>query len=281
MKHNYLARDPEKPFYPHRVSKPRYKCENVLSTEVLPLVRANQWRENLIAISKQHRDSWFIKYQFEYKDASQAVLRVPAVIAQMNRSRVLRRAKISGARMCCLQQWLGKRHRYITDIVVSCAFDAMVFAALLNSFDSFDDSFTLNFKPIEHHGRNAKQVLRRKIDDLIEKFYRRSKFARNMVALHRCEDDEFLGSFSLKITTVKPIFDVALIACEIFEDELDGVTFGDGRMFAMSRSADIDVDDYVARPIDKMTNDFVFRPFRGFGRYADNTEILKLLKPHL
>ena len=98
-----------------------------------------------------------------------------------------------------------------------------------------------------------------------------------MVALHRCEDDDFLGSFSIEVTTVKPIFDVALIACDIFKDDLEAVTFGDGSMFEMSRYPNIDVDDYVTRPIDKIKADFCFRPFRGFGLYADNREILKLL----
>ena len=277
METNYLTRNPEKPNYPQRVSKPRYTCETVLQTDVLPLVRAQEWRDKLVAIGEHHKDAWYIKYVFSSTDAASAVLRVPAVIAQTNRSRVLRRAKISGARMCNIQQWHGKRCKYLTNIVCSCTFDALVFANLLNSFDYFDSSFTLTFKPLNVVGRNRKQAIKYKIDDYIEKFYRRSKFARNMVALHRCEDDDFLGSFSIEVTTVKPIFDVALIACDIFKDDIEAVTFGDGSMFEMSRYPNIDVDDYVTRPIDKIKADFCFRPFRGFGLYADNREILKLL----
>lgn len=282
MNNSYLHRDPEQPYYPRRVSKPRYKCETVLSTEVLPLVRAQQWRDNLIAISKQHRDAWFIKYVFGAADAEKAVLRVPAVIAQLNRSRVLRRAKVSGARMCNIHLWNGRhKHKYITDIVVSCSFDAMVFASLLNSFDTFDNGFTITFKPLNVQGRNRKQILRHHIDDLIEKFYRRSKFPRNMVAIHRCEDLDFFGSFDLEFCTVKPIFDVCLIACDIFGDEIDGIKFKGGPTFELTRSPNIDLDDYVTRPFDKITSNFVYRQFRGFGQYSDNREILKLLKPNL
>lgn len=277
MKRNYLARDLDAPYLVTRVSKPFHKCETVLTTDVLPLIRAQRWHDSLVAIGNNHRDAWYLRYTFEYRDAAEAVKRVPSVIAQMNRSRVLRRAKISGARMCNIQQWHGKRCKYLTNIVCSCTFDALVFANLLNSFDYFDDSFTLTFKPLDVVGRQRKQAIKYKIDDYIEKFYRRSKFARNMVALHRCEDDDFLGSFSIQVTTVKPIFDVALIACDIFKDDIEAVTFGDGSMFEMSRYPNIDVDDYVTRPIDKIKADFCFRPFRGFGLYADNREILKLL----
>ena len=163
----------------------------------------------------------------------------------------------------------------------SATFDAMVFASLLNSFDTFDNGFTITFKPLNVQGRNRKQILRHHIDDLIEKFYRRSKFPRNMVAIHRCEDLDFFGSFDLEFCTVKPIFDVCLIACDIFGDEIDGIKFKGGPTFELTRSPNIDLDDYVTRPFDKITSNFVYRQFRGFGQYSDNREILKLLKPNL
>ena len=94
MKRNYLARDLDAPYLVTRVSKPFHKCETVLTTDVLPLIRAQRWHDSLVAIGNNHRDAWYLRYTFEYRDAAEAVKRVPSVIAQMNRSRVLRRAKI-------------------------------------------------------------------------------------------------------------------------------------------------------------------------------------------
>lgn len=277
MKRNYLARDLDAPFLVTRVSKPFHKCETVLTTDVLPLIRAQRWHDSLVAIGNNHRDAWYLRYTFEYRDAAEAVKRVPSVIAQMNRSRVLRRAKISGARMCVIQQWHGRKSKYISNLVCSCSFDAMVFASLLNTFDRFDDQFYIDFKPLSFGKRNRKNVLRAKFDDLVEKFYRRSKLPRNTVGIHRCEDSELLGALRMRITTVKPIFDVALMACDIFGDEVDGISFGDGSILDLSRSPNIDIDDYAVRPFDTFTNNFVYRQFRGFGIYSDNREIQKLL----
>lgn len=275
METNYLQNDVHNIKDVFRTKKPLYKSECVLSTEVLPMIRAKDYEDTLRLIYQSHKDSWYLHYHFIADDGAAAVRRVPSVTHHFNRSRVLRRAQISGARMCNLARYKS-RFYYVTDMVVSCSFDALVFASLLNSYKHFDNEFTVEFKALEVFGRNRKRLLAGRYDELIEKFYRRSKLPRNSVTFHRLDDEEFLGALRTKVTTTKPIFDIAHILCDVLCNDIESIKFGDLGLFEMSRSSTVNLDLYTERPFDGIVNDFQYRKFSSFGCYANGQNIVNL-----
>lgn len=274
MSNNYFTRAVNRPQFVHRSNKPRYRCESVLSTEVFPFVRAREYEKTLDLIAAAHPDSWYIRYHFFSDNAEEAVRRVPSVTMQFNRSRVLRRAQISGARMCCLSHH-NVLYYYVTDMVVSCSYDALVFASLLNTFKKFDEKIIVEFKYLFVEGRNKKRIMARRLDELIEKFYRRSKLPRNAVRFSRLDDDVD-GDIRCELTTTKPIFDIIRILCDVLNDDIVAIKFGKHTMFEMSRVSTIDLDSYTFRPIDGIVEKFNYRKFSSFGCYANGQNIVKL-----
>lgn len=275
MSYNYLHKDPEKPIRVFRQQKPLYKRESVLSTDVFPMIRARDYEQTLQLIAAAHRDRWYLHYHFFSSDAAEAVSRVPSVIRQFNRSRVLRRAHISGARMCNLSQYQSMFY-YVSDIVTSCSFDALVFASLLNTYKRFDSHCIVSFRSLMVEGRQRKRLLASRYDDLIEKFFRRSKLPRNSVHFSRCDDEYLLGEIRTKITTTKPLFDVINILCDVLGDDVQQINFGEHKHFTMSRSSTVDIDLYSVRPIDDMLNNFRYHKFSSFGLYANGQNIVNL-----
>lgn len=276
MNKSYFANEVKRPQIVNRCSKPRYTCENVLSTEVFPFVRAREYAQTLKLIAAAHPDSWFIRYHFMTDDAEAAVRRVPSVTMQFNRSRVLRRAQISGARMCCLSHH-NLLYYYVSDMVVSCSYDALVFATLLNTFQKFDDKIVVEFKSLHIEGRGRKRLLVHHYDELVEKFYRRSKLPRNAVRFSRLDSDEILlGDIRCELTTTKPLFDIIRILCDVLNDDVESIKFGKHTLFEMSRVSTIDLDSYTFRPIDGIVDKFNYRKFSSFGCYANGQNIVNL-----
>lgn len=276
MNKSYFANEVKRPFLVNRSSKPRYTCERVLSTEVFPFVRAREYEQTLKLIAAAHPDSWFIRYHFFTDDAVEAVRRVPSVTMQFNRSRVLRRAQISGARMCCLSRHSSLFY-YVTDMVVSCSYDALVFATLLNTFKKFDEQIIVEFKSLHIEGRGRKRLLVQRYDELIEKFYRRSKLPRNAVRFSRLDSDEILlGDIRCELTTTKPLFDIIRILCDVLNDDIESIKFGKHTIFEMSRVSTINLDSYTFRPIDGIVDKFNYRKFSSFGCYANGQNIVNL-----
>lgn len=277
---SYLQKDVHSVQLVDRKQNNVYKRETVLSTDVLPFVRARDYEQTLRLIAQSHKDSWYLHYHFFCDDAAEAVRRVPSVTYSFNRSRVLRRAQISGARMCNLAHKKGLFY-YVTDMVVSCSFDALVFASLLNTFKKFDDEITIEFKSLHIIGRNRKRLLMGRYEELIEKFYRRSKLPRNSVHFARLEDEDLLGAIRTKVTTTKPLFDIVHIICDVLGDDVETIKFGDKGYFEMSRICTVELDLYTERPFDSIVNNFNYRKFSSFGCYANGQNIVNLKHQNL
>ncbi|MBQ7787137.1 MAG: hypothetical protein IJ378_03105 [Alistipes sp.] len=84
----------------YRSNKPVYKRENVLTTDVIPIAGFSEVTELFPDVFSQHPDAWYLHYEFFDKDTDLIRKRVPSILNAFNRSRVLRREKISGVRVC-------------------------------------------------------------------------------------------------------------------------------------------------------------------------------------
>lgn len=135
MKDTQLLKNPQQPYLLRRSSKPIYRRENVLTTDVLPIAGFTDATKHFPDVFASHADPWYIHYEFFEKDTDKISKRVPSILNAFNRSRVLRRAKISGLRICNID-CTRRIPRCVNDMVVSSTYGAILIASLADTFNS-------------------------------------------------------------------------------------------------------------------------------------------------
>ena len=264
----------EQPYLVNRSRKPNYKRETVLTTDVLPIVGFSNLTKHFPDVFASHNDPWYLHYEFYDKDVEKIAKRIPSILNSFNRSRVLRRAKISGIRLCNID-CTSKIPRCINDMVVSSTYGAILIASLADTFGSISDSVTVTFKPVARR-RDLKAHLEMRHNELLNRFWRRSHLPRHGVIIERVEDDDPLnnGYLSWRVTTSKSLFDIIYKLIEILYPEIEDVVFGSKGFFKLSKYVTADADDYMFRPMDKFLYNIRYRRYSAFGIYHNNPKYL-------
>ena len=135
MKHKYFPKIDNLDFSLRRSNRPTYTRPAVLSTDFLQNQRATTFYQMMKKVETLYPNFWYMHYSAYGKDAKKLVQAVPKVMHALNRSRPLRRAKVSGLRACCLTDkgsaLKGKWH-FISDFVFTDFFGAAVIASGLS-----------------------------------------------------------------------------------------------------------------------------------------------------
>lgn len=272
MSNKHFYNQQRKPQMVKRAPVPVYRRENVLTTDYLPIVGVDNLTQHFPTVFANHSDPWYLHYEFYHDDAVEAVRRVPSILNSFNRSRTLRRARISGIRLCNLDT-SRKPFRCINDMVISSTYGAMLIASLADTFCSIHQEVIINFTA---SGKRDKRLKEYRHNALLDKFWRRSNLSRHSVMIERLEDDDplSLGFLSWRVTTTKSLFDVVYKLIEILYSEIDEVIFGALRSLRLSKSPTFDPEDYLYRPMDKVLVNVRYRRYSAFGVYHNNPQFL-------
>ena len=265
------------PFMVRRSTKPVYTCERVLSTDSLPIVGFDAVTTLFPVVFAKHSRPWYLHYRFYGNDPADMVKRVPSIINAFNRSRTLRKAKISGIRICNVD-CSNHKMRYVTDMVVSSSYGAILMAALANNFEKIDNVARISFYPVATKGlrctRDMKRAKEVRHQDLVEKFFRRSKLSRHSCTIDRHEDEDplNLGIIEWEVRATRSLFDIVYKIIEVLYDDILDVSFGTPRFFVLSKTPTADVDNYLQRPVDKLLHNLRYKRASAFGIYCKNPE---------
>ncbi|MBQ2373667.1 MAG: hypothetical protein II299_00965 [Alistipes sp.] len=254
-----------------RSSNPIYKSEVVLSTGYLQNRRAITFLRNLQKLRTNFPNAWFIHYHASGDDAKELAQRVPKCFHALNRSRVLRRERVSGVR-ACIVDISRRRPRYISDLAFTNFNGAAIIASGLFKFLS-PTYFVVSFRtPLGMGKREVKNLHRRFVD----KFFSYSKLSSYSVNIHDITDEGCLPCLTWRVET--PSMDLLTLITaivDIFRLDVEEFTLQRGDdVIKISRSILFDPDKYSVRPFDKLALGFRYRQFSSYGTLCRVSEYM-------
>lgn len=241
----------------------------VLSTEFVPISRFDQFRQKMADVAKEHSNPFYIHYEFRTDDVVEAVRRVPKCLHAINRSRVLRRARISGLRMCNLVNRGPNVNYYVSDMVVSSLYDAAVICSGLLTFHkaAYAD---IEFKVDDVRQKRFRLI---KQEQMFNDFWRRSCLSRHALHIEFLEPDPLFGSLRWRISSKKlELMDAVYKVLEYLGSEISSVSMADERII-ISRNSNAEAENYSANDFQR-TYPVRYRHYSAFGIYCNNPRFL-------
>ncbi len=255
-----------------RSTKPVYKREIVLSTELMPFSGVSKFIDLMADVKKECPDAWYLRCKIWGFDRSADVVRVvPTIINSFNKSRILRREKISGLRLCNLKPDSRGRVIYTTDLIVNNTFSAECFVSAFRDFLHLPQACTIYFRnPPQRNKAAFVRVLAR----ASEKFWRRTKLNHDYLTIipnevNRETDPLNLGLPSWRVES--NFMHIALSSIlDVLRTDIHSIEFGSGSkgMLEISRFCPLEASDYDSRDIDKILDPARYRRFSAFGRFC-------------
>lgn len=268
MNHNPFVISQLKRKLVERSTAPRYKGNFVLTSDVNLLCNFDDFCTTMQSASKSMPDPHYLHFKIETDVPADAVRYVPTILQSFNRTRTMRRASVSGLRMCNVYSDRGDWY-YVSDMVVSCSFDALALACSLSEYAHVGSFLTASYSiPSRYKGRNVMQFA----NLVMERFWSKSRLARHAVAVyideHRSTSDTLRIIFEPK--SLQPISLLTYI--------LNGFT--DFRTVEVGRNSRLIIskfpmwakEDYLVYTPDKALSNFRYRHFSGFGMFYNNPD---------
>ena len=199
----------------------------------------------------------------------EAVRRVPKCLHAINRSRVLRRARISGLRMCNLVNRGPNADYYVTDMVVSSLYDAAVICSGLLTYHSSAYA-DIEFKIDDTLNKRYRLIRQEK---LFNDFWRRSCLSRHALHIEFLEPDPLFGTLRWRISSKRlQLMDAVYKVLECLISEISSVSMADERII-ISRSSNAEAENYTANDFQRALP-FRYRHYSAFGIYCNNPKFL-------
>lgn len=275
MKHNRLTKIANIDWHPKRSNRPVYTCETVLSTGFQQTSKINKFEENLNKIKALYRDAFFVHFEMQGNDAHKLIYSVTNVLYALNQSRPLRRHKVTGIRACCLDTQNPKL-KYICDLGFTSFFNAAVVVSGLLKYapSKYVDVF---FKGQRVGGRSRKQAMFEWHKLNKEKFFSRTGLSQYSVCIEDISEETYITpSLGWRITSPRmDLLDIIHSLVEVFGEDVEEVHFNSGWVkIDMTRYVNINVEQYVERPFDKVLYPIRFKRFTAFGRFHLDPEFI-------
>lgn len=250
-----------------RSQNPVYKCANVLTTDVLPIAEYERFTDLMRSSAIDYPDSWYLHTTL--KGEPQDITRVlPTIIQSFNRSRPLRRARISGLRMCNYIAHINRPY-YVTDMLITSTYGALLFVAALCEYaNSFPDA-VVTLKP--GCDKPIKSTARYVHKSAIDRFWRRAKLPQHYCTIIPNFDDPLrMGYVSWNVTS-KDIIGSLWAILENLRLDVESVKIG---QIEISRNPLHDPEEYTVREFDKVRVPLRYRRFSAFGTFHNNSKYL-------
>lgn len=253
-----------------RSQRKNYNRNIVLTTNVNLLSGFNDFVALMHSAASTSPTAWFLQYHTRAFKPEEIVRVVPSVLNGFNTSRILRRASVSGLRMCNLYS-RGNASYYITDILLSCTFDAIAMASAIADFAKLGTRCYASFSVPRSHSCKADLVTL--ADKLTAQFWRSSGLPRHAaIVQHSYENLPFSFTLIFESNTLSL---PALLQhiCDAFHSvkDLSYIAIGrDNDMLRLSRKDLIDESLYNVFDPDKLFASCRYRNFSAFGKFYRN-----------
>ena len=256
-----------------RSTNPYYKGKFALVTDVNELAQFQSVTETMVRAAQSMPDAFFIHFKIDTEDPGEAVKVVPSILQSFNRTRTLRRACVSGIRLCNL---LNTRvgWYYVSDMVVSCAFDAVSICAGLADYSSLGSQILTSIsipKMILKRGSNG---IARFAEQRIERFWSRSKLARHSLHISY----EIYGNSHIVLcfepTTISHIALLNYILDAFRDSDNLVVEVGRNSRLIVSKEPLWVREDYLCFAGNKIGVNYRYRHAAAFGRFHRNPDYL-------
>ena len=251
-----------------RSTKPVYKCENALTTELFPLPQFTDFTRLMDDIPKEYPDSWFLHTTIKGNPVD-VIRYVPTIINSFNRSRPLRRMHISGLRMC---NYVMHTHRpyYVTDMVITSAYGAVLFmASLLKYYTQCPDTAFVTMRAGMDY--KIKRTARAVHELVYNKYWKRSKLPKHYMQIIPDFDDPLRFGFVTWKVKSMDIVSTLWSMIEIIPADISSIKIGD---IKLSHVSEYNTEDYCVRPFDQAVTPLRFRRFSAFGCFHNNAKYL-------
>lgn len=257
-----------KPRLVQRSTRPIYNGKFALTTNVNRLHRLESFIELMLQASETSPNAWWLQYHTRTNKPHETVRIIPSVLSSFNRSRVLRRSRVSGLRMCNLYE---RRNRffYISDMVVSCSFDAITIASAIAEYDGFGDRVYVSL-PYPERAKPSKAEFVKLADQYIEKFWRKSNLARHSVYIQPNTYDSTSTVdliFEPKSMPLLPLLGYILNA---LGDRLCWLTIGNNHRLSISKTSLVEEDLYQTYKPTQLSANVRYKHFSLFGTFFNN-----------
>lgn len=257
-----------------------------LMTDVNQLKGFEEFFELMKHAAKVFPDSWFVSFHVPTSSkypAADLVRVVPSILNDFNKSRMLRRAKVSGLRMCNLYE--KSRHLiYISDILASCSFDAVAISSALADYLNLGNRIYAVFRPTPmvkefqkgESRRTPKRVLRTTGEDILEAFWRNTPLSRHEIYTELIIDDMddyarhvvlCFESHSLSLPAMLEYVMTAMGKYRLFSH----IEFGARNdSLILSRYDHVYSERYLSSQVTNASLDLRFRNYSAFGSFFRN-----------
>lgn len=256
-----------------RSVRPIYKGNFALTTDVTSMRQFDSCTETMKRAALSVSDAWYIHFKITTEQPADTVRLIPTILQSFNRTRTLRRARVSGVRMCNLYSDRGDWF-YVSDMVVSCTFDAMAISTALADYASIGHFLVAHYEVPISVRRGGVQRVRAYALQMIEKFWQSSKLARHSVRVSiidkRCSVDRIAIEFEPKTLSPLSLFHYILNGCA---RDLHSVEVGRNSRLTISRSPLWHPNDYISYQPDKVALYNVrYRHCAAFGMFYNNPD---------
>ena len=226
MKHNDLTRISRVASTPQRSEAPIYKSKIVLSTGFLQNSRCMKFQENLNKLKKEFPSCWFVHFERCDHDPAKLIYSVTNVLYSLNKSRPLRRARVTGIRACCLLTEDAPRLKYICDMGITSWFGTSVIASGLLQY--FEPSVVeVDFSPSKRvQARSQRAAMHETHLRLKDRFFQRSGLTENTVHIENISEGAgFFESIAWRISTSHDLLNVVNSLVDILGREISSIHF--------------------------------------------------------
>ncbi len=260
-----------------------------LMTDVSQLHGFNEFSELMQHAAKVFPDSWYICFNIPTTPkhpAADLVRLVPSILNDFNKSRMLRRAKVSGLRMCNLYERSQRLH-YVTDILASCTFDAVAISSAIADYLGLGNRLYAVFrsapmvKDIMHSKKGDRlktpiRVIRQTGEDILKRFWRFVPLSRHEIYSELIVDN--LLEYDRKIVICFESHSLSLPAMLEYvmnalskEKLFSHIEFGArNETLQLSRYDMIYNERYLTSQVTNATLNLRFRNYSAFGSFFRN-----------
>lgn len=255
-----------------RSSKPIYKGQFALTTNVTAYSKYDAVTKTMKRAAESMADPWFLHFKIDTDTPADAVRLIPTILQSFNRTRTLRRARISGIRLCNLWSDRGAWF-YCSDLVVSCSFDAVAISSALAEYSSLGTFLMVSYSIPVNVRRGGSSSIRNFAHSCTERFWQSSKLARHAVriAIDTSRSDKEDLWFTFEPITLSPL---ALLAYILngYSPDLHTVEVGLNSRLVLSRSPMFDIANYSTWQPDKMMSGVRYKHAAAFGTFYNNPD---------
>lgn len=259
-----------------RSDAPVYKNQFVLTTDVNRLAQLDDFKKVMQLAADSSPDAWYLHFHTRAREPRDTVRIVPSALNAFNSSRVLRRSRVSGLRMCNLYQKQSGAYYYVSDMVVSCSFDAIAIASTLADYCKLANRVYVSFDYPKSCRQNPKKAdYRAYAEQLIREFWSRSMLARHSVFVSPEPHDVL--SFYVTLVFEPKSMELWPLLEYIFRslgDKLSHLSINNNETLIISRTSQVEDDLYFAyKPTDVFAR-VRYRRFSAFGTFYNNPNYL-------